>query len=48
MYRFKGRSYNSRNGFNNSFIYVSDFYAERMMTTFFFEFVDNPTLCLHI
>ena len=42
MYRFKGRSYNSRNGFNNSFIYVSDFYAERMMTTFFFEFVDNP------
>lgn len=41
MYRFKGRSYNRQNGFNNSFIYVSDFYAERMMTTLFFEFVDN-------
>ena len=44
MYRFKGRSYKKNTGFNNSFIYVSDFYAKRMMTTFFFEFVDNPEM----
>ena len=41
MYRFKGPSYTNEKGFNNSFIYVSDFYGENVMTTFFFEFKDN-------
>jgi hypothetical protein len=41
MYRFKGPSYSNKNGFNNSFIYVSDFYGESLMATFFFEFKDN-------
>lgn len=41
MYRFKGASYSSESGFNNSFIYVSDFYGENVMATFFFEFKDN-------
>lgn len=41
MYRFKGASYSKNQGFNNSFIYVSDFYGEGLMATFFFEFIDN-------
>ena len=44
MFRFKGETYSNKRGFKNSFIYVSDFYGKTLMSTFFFQFIDNVEL----